>query len=70
MEAATGDSVGKIADSESVGLFIEVVHLSVRRVKKLCRWTVISDYTTKLFTSGRMVKLFFHTEAFRGHSID
>jgi hypothetical protein len=34
MEAATGDSVGKIADSESVGLFIEVVHLSVRRVKK------------------------------------
>jgi hypothetical protein len=35
MEAATGDSVGKIADSESVGLLIEVIHLSVRRVKKL-----------------------------------
>jgi hypothetical protein len=35
MEAATGDSVGKIADSESVGLLIEVIHLSVRRVKTL-----------------------------------
>jgi len=38
MEAATGDSDGKIADSESAGLLellIEVVHLSVRRVKKL-----------------------------------
>jgi hypothetical protein len=35
MEAATGDSDGKIADSGSGELFIEVVHLSVRRVKKL-----------------------------------
>jgi hypothetical protein len=35
MEAATGDSVGKIADSESGKLLIEVVHLSVKRVKKL-----------------------------------
>jgi hypothetical protein len=34
MDAATGDSVGKIADSESVGLLIDVIHLSVRRVKK------------------------------------
>jgi len=29
----------------------------------------MSNYTTKLFTSGGMEKLFFHTEAFRGHSI-
>jgi hypothetical protein len=36
MEAATGDSVGKIADSESGKLLIEVVHLSVKMVKKLC----------------------------------
>jgi hypothetical protein len=50
MEAATGDSVGKIADSESGKLLIEIVHLSVKRVKKLCPWAVISDYTTKLFT--------------------
>jgi hypothetical protein len=50
MEAATGDSVGKIADSESGKLLIEVVHLSVRSVKTLCPWTVISDYTMKLFT--------------------
>jgi hypothetical protein len=35
MEEATGDSVGKIADSESIGLLIAVRHLSVRRVKKL-----------------------------------
>jgi hypothetical protein len=34
MDAATGDSVGKIADSESVGLLIDVIHLSVRRMKK------------------------------------
>jgi hypothetical protein len=53
MEAAAGDSDGKIADSESGKLLIEVVHLSVKRVKKLCPWTIISDYTTKLFTSGR-----------------
>ena len=33
MEAATGDSDGKIADSDSGELLIEVVHLSVRRVK-------------------------------------
>jgi hypothetical protein len=35
MGAATGDSDGKIADSDSGELLIEVVHLSVRRVKKL-----------------------------------
>jgi hypothetical protein len=35
MEAATGDSDGKIADSDSGELLIEIVHLSVRRVKKL-----------------------------------
>jgi hypothetical protein len=35
MEAATGDSDGKIADSGSGKLLIEVVHLSVKRVKKL-----------------------------------
>jgi hypothetical protein len=35
METATGDSDGKIADSDSGELLIEVVHLSVRRVKKL-----------------------------------
>jgi hypothetical protein len=69
MEAATGDSDGKIADSESVGLFIKVVHLSVKRVKKLWRWTCISEYTTKLFASGGMEKLFFHTETVRDHSI-
>jgi hypothetical protein len=34
MEAATGDSDGKIADSDSGKLLIAVVHLSVRRVKK------------------------------------
>jgi hypothetical protein len=50
MGAATGDSDGKIADSESGELFIEVVYLSVRRVKELRWWTVISDYTTKHFT--------------------
>ena len=33
MEAATGDSDGKIADSDSGELLIEVVHLSVRTVK-------------------------------------
>jgi len=35
MEAATGGSDGKIADSDSGELLIEVVHLSVRRVKEL-----------------------------------
>jgi hypothetical protein len=35
MESATGDSGGKIAVSESIGLLIEVIPLSVRRVKKL-----------------------------------
>jgi hypothetical protein len=35
MESATGDSVGKIAVSESIGLLIEFIYLSVRRVKKL-----------------------------------
>jgi hypothetical protein len=35
MGAATGDSDGKIVDSESGELLIEVVHLSVRRVKEL-----------------------------------
>jgi len=35
MEAATGDSDGKIADSDSGELLIKIVHLSVRRVKKL-----------------------------------
>jgi len=35
MEAATGDSDGKIADSDSGEVLIEVVHLSVRRVRKL-----------------------------------
>jgi hypothetical protein len=70
MEAATGDSVGKIADSGSGKLLIEVVHLSVKRVKKLCAWTVIPDYITKLFTSGGMGKIFFHTETFRRHSIN
>jgi hypothetical protein len=35
MEAATGDSDGKIADSDSGELLMAVVHLSVRRVKKL-----------------------------------
>jgi hypothetical protein len=69
METATGDSDGKIVDSESVGLFIEVVHLSVRGVKKLRLWTCILDYTTKLFASGKMEKLFFHTETVRDHSI-
>jgi hypothetical protein len=50
MEAATGDSVGKIADSESVELFIQVTDLSVKRVKKLWPWTVKRDYITKFFT--------------------
>jgi hypothetical protein len=35
MDSATGDSGGKIAVSESIGLLIEVIPLSVRRVKKL-----------------------------------
>jgi hypothetical protein len=34
MESATGDSVGKIAVSESIGLLIEIIHLSVGMVKK------------------------------------
>jgi hypothetical protein len=34
MEAATGDSDGKIADSESDKLLIEVVHLSVKKMEK------------------------------------
>ncbi len=38
-------------------------------VKKLWRWTCISEYTTKLFASGGMEKLFFHTETVRDHSI-
>jgi hypothetical protein len=59
MGAATGDSDGKIAGSESDKLLIEIVHLSVKRVKKLPLWTVHSDYTTKLFISGEMGKLFF-----------
>jgi len=33
MEAATGDSDGKIADSESDKLLIEIVYLSVKMEK-------------------------------------
>jgi hypothetical protein len=70
MEAATGDSDGKIVDSESGELLIEVVHLSVRRVKK----TVTVDSYFGLYHETFQIRedeeTFFHIEAFRSHSID
>jgi hypothetical protein len=50
MEAATGDSDGKIADSESDKLLIEVVHLSVKKMEKnsdrgRLAWTIPRNFS-------------------------
>jgi hypothetical protein len=69
MEAATGDSDGKIADSESVGLFIKVVHLSVKRVKKTVPLDLYFGIYHETFRIRGNRETFFHTETIRDHSI-
>jgi hypothetical protein len=69
MEAATGDSDGKIADSDSGELLIEVIHLSVGRVKNRDGRLLFGLYH-ETFHIREDGETFFHTEAFGGHSID
>jgi hypothetical protein len=69
MESATGDSVGKIAVSESIGLLIEVIHLSVRRVKTVTMDCCFGLYHENFHMSGDG-ETFFHAWRFRDYSTD
>jgi hypothetical protein len=64
MEAATGDSDGKIVDSESGRLLIEIIHLSVKRVKN-CDCGPLIRTIPRNFSHQGVWRIFFHTEAFR-----
>ena len=69
MEAATGDSDGKIADSDSGELLIRVVHLSVKRVKN-CDGRLLIGLYHETFHIREDGETFFSHRGLRGHSID
>src|SRR6266576_7339867 len=69
MEAATGDSDGKIADSDSGELLIVVVHLSVRRVKN-CDDRLLFGLYHETFHIREDGETFFSHRGLRGHLID